>query len=74
MFAKHFYGSARDQFAHTPLARLLLISCVFFITLKNKLTFDLPVARLAFAIVTDDPGILAMATVVRAGGFFDAVS
>lgn len=31
-------------------------------------------ARLAFAVVTDDPGVLAMATVVSAGGLFDAVS
>lgn len=31
-------------------------------------------AGLAFTVVADDPGVLAMATVVRAGRLFDAVS
>lgn len=38
-----------------------------------ELTFDLFVAVLRFAVVTDDAGVLAVATVVRAGRLFDAV-
>lgn len=37
------------------------------------MTFDLFVAGLRFTVVTDDAGVLAMATVVRARWLFDAV-
>lgn len=73
MFAKQFYSSARRRFTRRLGTASLNVICFVFIAVENKLTFDLPGARLALAVVADDPGVLAMATVVHAGRLFDAV-
>lgn len=40
---------------------------------KTKLTFDLFVVQLRLTVVTDDPSVLTVATVVCARCLFDAV-
>lgn len=79
MFAKHFYGFATRSRTDAPhKLAVIYFFCLFAFSQspgeKTKLTFDLSVARLAFSVVADDPGVLAMATVVRARRLFDAVS
>lgn len=75
MFAKHFYSFARNQFVMVPTRQSAWIYLIRFCQApcEKKLTFDLSVAKLAFIVVADDPGVLAMATIVHAGRLFDAV-